>query len=154
MKQWHIQGGAHMIEILMVDDDEGDVLMTQEALEIARFENNFHAVHDGLEALDFMKKEGRFSGCLTPDLVLLDLNMPRMDGHEIWSWMRTHKQYKLTPVVILTTSSSEKDVLKSYQEQASCFITKPVDLEQFNKTIKAIDDFWTSIVRLPPKTKM
>ncbi len=143
-----------MIEILMVDDDEGDALMTQEALEDAKFANNFYTVHDGLEALEFMEQRGRFADAPRPDLVLLDINMPRMNGHEVLSWMREQDAYKLTPVVILTTSSSDEDVLKSYEKHANCFVTKPVDLQQFNKVVQVIDEFWTSIVRLPPKQKV
>lgn len=142
----------HMIEILMIDDDEGDVLMAQEALEDAKLVNNFYTVHDGLEAIEFMEKQGHFSDMPTPDLVLLDINMPRMNGHEVLSWMREHSTYKLTPVVILTTSSSDNDILKSYEKHANCFITKPVDLEKFNKVVATIDEFWAGIVKLPPKT--
>lgn len=140
---------VRMIEILMVDDDEGDALMTKEALEEAKFANNFYVVNDGLEALEFMQKEGRFTDVPSPDLVLLDINMPRMNGHEVLTWMRQQKDYRLTPVVVLTTSSSQADILKSYEEHANCFITKPVDLEQFNNVVKVIDEFWTGIVRLP-----
>lgn len=144
---------AQIIDILMVDDDEGDALMAQEALEEAKFANNFHVVHDGLEALAFMEKKEQFSDVPTPDLVLLDINMPRMNGHEVLTWMRGHEIYKRTPVVILTTSSSDEDVLKSYEKHANCFVTKPVDLGQFNKVVNMIDEFWTGIVRLPPKPK-
>jgi len=139
-----------MIEILMVDDDEGDTFLAQKALEESKFGNNLFIVHDGIEALEFLEKRGEFTDAPTPDLVLLDLNMPRMNGHEVLSWMRDQEKYKYTPVVILTTSSASVDILKSYENQASCFITKPVDLKQFNKVIKAIDEFWTGIVRLPP----
>lgn len=140
-----------MIEILMVDDDEGDTLMTQEALEKAQFSNQFHIVHDGLQALDFMQKQGAFTDAPSPDLVLLDINMPRMNGHEVLAWMRTQQAYKITPVIILTTSSSEEDILKSYEQHANCFITKPVNMDQFNQFIKTINEFWTGIVSLPSK---
>lgn len=143
-----------MIEILMVDDDEGDVLMTREALEEAKFANNFHVVNDGFEALEFMGKNGKFSDAPTPDLLLLDINMPRMGGHEVLAWMRTQDAYKLTPVVILTTSSAHDDIVKSYENHANCFVTKPVDLLQFNKVIQVIDEFWTGIVKLPPKQNL
>lgn len=143
---------VRMIEILMVDDDEGDTLMTSEALEEAKFANNFHVARDGIEALEFLEKTGRFADVPTPDLVLLDINMPRMNGHEVLEWMREHPTYRLTPVVILTTSSSDEDILKVYEKHANCFVTKPVDLEQFNKVVKMIDEFWTGIVQLPPKS--
>ncbi len=142
---------ARMIDILLVDDDEGDVLMTREALEDAKYANNLFVAYDGLEALEFMQKQGAHSEVPTPDLVLLDINMPRMGGHEVLAWMREQDAYKLTPVVMLTTSSSDVDIFKSYEYQANCFVTKPVDLAQFNKVIHAIDYFWTGIVRLPPK---
>lgn len=144
---------AQIVEILMVDDDEGDAFMAQEALENAKFANNFYIARDGLEAMEFMEKKGKFSEMPTPDLVLLDINMPRMNGHELLSWMREHETYKVTPVIILTTSSSDEDIFKSYEKHANCFITKPLELKQFNEVIKAIDEFWTGIVKLPPKTK-
>jgi CheY-like chemotaxis protein len=144
---------TQMIEILIVDDDEGDTFLTQEALRDAKVANSLHVVHDGVEALEFMEKAGRYSDAPTPDLVLLDINMPRMNGYEVLSWMRKTSDYKLTPVVILTTSSAEHDVMKSYEESANCYITKPVDLEQFHKVVSAIDSFWTGVVKLPPKPK-
>lgn len=139
------------IEILIVDDDEGDAFMAQEALGETKIANNIHIARDGLEAIDFMEKNGDYKKCPTPDLVLLDLNMPRMNGHEVLAWIRAHEKYKIIPVIILTTSSSDKDVLASYQKFANCFITKPVDLKHFNKVIKYIDEFWTNIARLPQK---
>ena len=142
---------ARIIEILMVDDDAGDTLMAQEALEEAKFANNFYVVHDGIEALDFLQKQGAYIDAPSPDLILLDLNMPRMNGHEVLTWIRESDEYKLTPVIILTTSSSDQDILSSYQKQANCFITKPVDLQKFNEVVKYIDGFWTGIVQLPPK---
>ena len=138
-----------MAEILMVDDDEGDTLMAQEALEESKFSNNFHVVHDGVDAVDFMEKKGAYGDAPTPDLVLLDINMPRMNGHEVLTWMRAHEHYRYTPVVMLTTSNSNDDIIKSYEKQANCFITKPVDLPKFNEVVRAIDEFWTGIVQLP-----
>lgn len=138
-----------LLEILIVDDDAGDALMTQEALEDSDCPNNFHVVHDGVDALAFMKKEGEYSDVPTPDIVFLDINMPRMNGHEVLSWMRRHETYKTVPVVIFTTSNSDEDILKSYQNHANCFITKPTDLESFNKVVKTINEFWTNIVQLP-----
>ncbi|MBX2834939.1 MAG: response regulator [Micavibrio sp.] len=140
-----------IVEILMVDDDEGDTFMVQEALADSSCANNFQVVHDGEEALEFMGKQGRFSDAATPDIVLLDINMPRMNGHEVLSWMRDQEAYKLTPVIILTTSSSDIDIRESYEKQANCFITKPVDLKKYDGVIKVIDQFWTEIVKLPPK---
>jgi len=142
-----------MIEILMVDDDEGDTFMTQEALEEAEFVNNFHVVRDGLEALDFMEKKGDFSDAPSPDLILLDINMPRMNGHEVLAWVRGHSVYKSTPVIMLTTSSSEQDILKCYENYANCYVTKPADLNEFNNVVKIIDKFWTGIVKLPRNSR-
>lgn len=143
--------GVHMIEILMVDDDEGDTLLAQEALEEAKFANHLHIARDGMEAMEFIEKQGKFADKPTPDLILLDLNMPRMNGHEFLGWIKSQDAYKMIPVVILTTSNSDTDVLNSYNKQANCYITKPVDLTQFNKVVQSIDEFWTGIVRLPPK---
>lgn len=138
---------------MMVDDDEGDALMTREALADANVANNFHVVHDGLEALQFLRKEAPHSDAPTPDIVLLDINMPRMNGHEVLQWMRSEKQYKRTPVIIWTTSSSEADIIKSYDESANCFITKPMRLEEFNDVVQAINRFWHDVARLPRKSE-
>lgn len=142
---------AKIIEILMVDDDEGDTFMAQEALEESKFANKMHIAYDGLEALEFMEKKGKYSDAPTPDLVLLDINMPRMHGHEVLKWMRAHDTYKCTPVVMLTTSNSPQDIQQSYEQHANCYVTKPVDLDQFNHIVKSIDAFWTGIVQLPRK---
>lgn len=140
------------IDILMVDDDEGDLLMTREALEDSPYENSFHTAHDGMEALAFMEKKDAFSDAPTPDLILLDINMPRMNGHEVLQWMRQHKTYKRTPVIMLTTSASDHDILKSYESHANCYVTKPADLSQFNTVVQAIDSFWSNIAKLPTKS--
>lgn len=139
-----------MINVLLVEDDEGDAFMAREALESAEFSNNLHIVHDGLQALDFFRKEKEFSGAPTPDLVLLDINMPRMNGHEVLSWMRGDEGYTLTPVIIFTTSSSQEDIVLRYKNHGNCFVTKPVEQEQFDKVVKMINEFWAGVVQLPP----
>lgn len=143
---------VQMIEILMIDDDEGDTLMAKESLEEAKFANNFNVVRDGMEAIEYLERKGAYTDAMRPDLILLDLNMPRMNGHEFLTWVKEHDDFRLIPVVILTTSSSDQDILTSYEKHANCFITKPVDLEQFTKVVQYIDEFWTGIVKLPPIT--
>jgi len=142
-----------VIEVLMVDDDEGDTLMAQEAFEDIGFPHNFHIVHDGIQALDFMEKKGEFVDAPDPDFVLLDINMPRMNGHEVLDWIRHHHKYELIPVVILTTSHSDEDIFKSYKGRANSFVTKPTDIREFNNAVRAIREFWFSVARLPTLKK-
>lgn len=138
-----------IVEILMAEDDEGDALMTKEALAEAKVANRLHLVSDGEQAIEFLQKKGSYINSPTPDMILLDLNMPRMNGYEVLDWVKNHQTFKRIPVVILTTSDSEQDVIKSYDNRANCFITKPVDLKQFMKVVQYIDEFWMGIVRLP-----
>ena len=138
------------IEILLVEDSPGDVRLTQEALADAKIRNRISVVNDGLEALAFLQQEGQYEGAPRPDLILLDLNMPRMDGRELLAAIKLKDGLKTIPVVVLTTSDADADILKSYELQASCYITKPVDLEQFITVVAGIEEFWFSIVKLPP----
>ena len=138
------------IEILLVDDNPGDIRLTQEALKESKVLNNIHIVEDGMEALEFLRKEGRFKNVITPDIVLLDLNLPKRNGREVLADIKADDCLKKIPVVILTMSRAEEDILKSYALHANCYITKPVDMDQFVKIVRSIENFWFSIVRLPP----
>jgi CheY-like chemotaxis protein len=137
------------IHILLVDDNEGDILLTREALEEAKIVNRISVAYDGMEAIRFLKKAPPFSHGDTPDLILLDINLPKMDGKEVLSIIKSDPELKRIPVIMLTTSSSEKDILTSYNNYANCYITKPVDLERFMEVVRTIEDFWISIVKLP-----
>jgi two-component system, chemotaxis family, response regulator Rcp1 len=140
---------AKSIEILLVEDNPADVRLTQEALREGKVHNNLHIARDGIEALEFLRRQGRHAGAARPDLVLLDLNLPRKDGREVLAEIKADDELKTIPVVVLTTSSAEADILRTYKLHANCFITKPVDLEQFVAVVKSIDDFWLTVVRLP-----
>lgn len=137
------------IEILLVEDNPGDVRLTVEGLKESNVRNNLHVARDGVEAMAFLRGEGSQTGAVRPDLILLDLNLPRMDGREVLSEIKSDAKLKTIPVVVLTTSRSEQDVLRSYELQANCYISKPVDLEQFITVVKSIEDFWFTIVTLP-----
>lgn len=137
------------IHILLVEDNEGDIMLTTEALEEKKIANKVSVVKNGRDAIDFMLKRGKYSNESTPDLVLLDINLPLKSGHEVLKELKTNELTKQIPVIILTTSSSEEDVKKSYGNHANCFITKPVDVDDFLNAISLIEDFWFSIVKLP-----
>jgi CheY-like chemotaxis protein len=137
------------IEILLVEDNPGDVRLTREALKEGRVLNNLHVAGDGVVALEYLRREGKFANAPTPDLIFLDLNLPRMDGRELLSVIKTDPDLRRIPVVILTTSKAEEDILKTYNLHANCYITKPVDLDQFVTVIKSVEDFWFTIVKLP-----
>src|SRR5437899_1755492 len=137
------------IEILLVEDNPGDVRLTAEGLKESKVRNHLHIARDGVEAMEFLRREGRYVSAVRPDLILLDLNLPRMDGREVLSAIKSDSKLKTIPVVVLTTSRAEQDVLRSYELQANCYITKPVDLEQFITVVKSIEDFWFTIVTLP-----
>jgi two-component system, chemotaxis family, response regulator Rcp1 len=141
------------VEILLVEDNPGDIRLTREALKEGKVRNNLASVTDGIEALAYLRNEGQFSDAVRPDIILLDLNMPRMDGRETLKEIKNDPDLKRIPVVILTTSKDEADILKSYNLHANCFITKPVDLEQFIEVVKSVEDFWMTIVKLPPNAK-
>jgi chemotaxis family two-component system response regulator Rcp1 len=137
------------IHILLVDDNEGDILLTREALEEARIINQISIAYDGIEAINFLKKRPPFGGTSMPDLILLDINLPKMGGTEVLSIIKNDPDLKRIPVIMLTTSSAEKDILASYDNYANCYITKPVDLDRFMDVVRTIEDFWISIVKLP-----
>jgi CheY-like chemotaxis protein len=139
------------VEILLVEDNPGDVRLTIEALKEGKVRNNLSVVKDGVEALAFLRREGSFAGATRPDLILLDLNLPKKDGREVLAEIKEDGALRRIPVVVLTTSKAEEDILRTYDLHANCYITKPVDLEQFISVVRSIDDFWLSVVRLPPK---
>lgn len=141
------------IEILLVEDNPADIRLTQEALREGKVRNNLSIVRDGVEAITFLRKQAPFEEAPHPDLILLDLNLPRRDGREVLSEVKADPVLKRIPVVVLTTSKSEEDVLKSYNLHANCYVTKPVDLEQFISVVRTIDEFWLAVVKLPPEGK-
>jgi len=141
---------APPVEILLVEDNPGDVRLTQEALKEGKVYNNLHWVKDGVEALEFLRHEGKHSDAPRPDIILLDLNLPKKDGREVLSVIKGDERFKQIPVVILTTSKAEEDVLRSYELHANCYITKPVDLDKFIQVVHSIDRFWLTVVTLPP----
>jgi CheY-like chemotaxis protein len=136
------------IEILLVEDDPGDVLLTREAF-AAKIDNTLHVVNDGVEAIAFLRKEGRYAGTPVPDLILLDLNLPRMDGREVLATIKADDMLRLIPVVVLTTSDAEEDVVSSYSLYANAYVSKPVDFERFIDVVRQIDEFFVSVVRRP-----
>jgi chemotaxis family two-component system response regulator Rcp1 len=145
--------GVKPVEILLVDDSPSDVRLTKEAIKESKMFNNITVARDGVEAMAYLHKEGKYSDAIRPDLILLDLNMPRKDGRETLAEIKADPDLKRIPVVILTVSKAEEDVLKAYNLYANCYVTKPMDIEQFSKIVKTIDDFWFSIVTLPPNGK-
>jgi CheY-like chemotaxis protein len=148
-----IAANATPIEILLVEDSPGDVRLTREALRDAKVQNTLRVASDGLQATSFLWRQGKYSGAPRPDLILLDLNLPIKSGRELFEEIKLDPSLKSIPVVILTTSTAEEDILRSYQLHANCYITKPVDLDQFLKVVKTIDNFWLAIVNLPPTAK-
>jgi len=139
------------VEILLVEDNPLDVIMTREALEDGKVCNNLSVVEDGEQAMDFLHRKGAYADAPRPDVILLDLNLPRKDGREVLIEIKADPMLQHIPVIVLTTSKAEEDIVRSYKLHANCFITKPVDLEQFTNVIKSIEDFWFEIVKLPPK---
>ncbi|MFB0517360.1 MAG: response regulator [Candidatus Neomarinimicrobiota bacterium] len=139
------------INILLVEDNPGDVRLTQEALKETKVLNSLQVVHDGVEALAFLHREVQYADAAYPDLILLDLNLPRKDGREVLAEIKSDDILRRIPVVVLTISEAEEDILKTYDLHANCYITKPLDLEKFAKVVKTIEDFWMTIVKLPPK---
>jgi CheY-like chemotaxis protein len=137
------------IEVLLVEDDPGDVLLIREAFEFNKVHNNLNVVSDGEQALAYLRGEGEYAGSNRPDLVLLDLNLPRKDGREVLAEVKGDPSLRAIPIVVLTTSEAEEDVLKSYELHANAYVTKPVDFERFVSIVRQIDDFFVSVVRLP-----
>jgi CheY-like chemotaxis protein len=139
------------IEVLLVEDDPGDVLMTREAFEEHKVRNRLNVVSDGVDALAYLRREKPFEEAVRPDLILLDLNLPRRDGREVLAEIKNDSVLRQIPVVVLTTSQADEDVLRSYQLHANAYVTKPVDFDRFVSVVKQIDDFFISVVRLPPR---
>lgn len=139
------------IEILLVEDNPGDARLTREALALSKVRNHLHHARDGEEAIAFLRHEGAYEDAPEPDLILLDLNLPRRSGREVLEEVKMDARLKHIPVVVLTSSQAEEDILHSYQLHANCFITKPVDLEQLNKVVQGIEQFWFTLVTLPPE---
>jgi chemotaxis family two-component system response regulator Rcp1 len=138
------------INILLVEDNPGDARLAKEALKDSKLLNHLDIVSDGVEAIDYIHKQGQYNDAPRPDLILLDLNLPRKDGREVLKELKEDDNYKRIPVVILTISKAEEDILRSYNLHANCFITKPIDLEQFINVVQSIQEFWFRIVKLPP----
>jgi two-component system, chemotaxis family, response regulator Rcp1 len=138
------------IDILLVEDNLGDVRLTREALKEGKVYNNLHWAKDGVEALEFLRREGIYAKAPRPDIILLDLNLPKKDGREVLSVIKNDDKLRHIPVVVLTTSKAEEDVLRSYELHANCYVTKPVDLEKFIVVVQSIDRFWLTVVTLPP----
>ncbi len=137
------------VEVLLVEDNPGDVRLTLEALKDGKVNNHLSVVEDGVEALAFLRREGKYADASRPDLILLDLNLPKKDGREVFAEIKTDEDLKRIPVVVLTTSKAEEDILKTYNLHANCYITKPVDFDQFVIVVRLIEDFWFTIVKLP-----
>jgi len=141
------------IDILLVEDNVGDARLAKEALKESKLKNDLHIVGDGIDAMDFLHGKGKFLNAPRPDLILLDLNLPKKDGREVLAEIKNDIDLKRIPVVILTISKAEEDILKTYNLHANCYITKPLDLDQFMKVVRSIEDFWLTIVKLPPDGK-
>jgi two-component system, chemotaxis family, response regulator Rcp1 len=138
------------IRILMVEDNDGDVFLTTEALKSAKVANELFVVHDGVECMDFLRQKGKYADALRPDLILLDLNLPRRDGREVLAELKPDPDLRKIPVVVLTSSSAEIDVAQAYDLHANCYIVKPVDFANLLSVVRAIENFWLNVVRLPP----
>jgi CheY-like chemotaxis protein len=149
-----IGADAMPIEVLLVEDSPGDVRLTREAFKDAKVHINLHVAPDGAEAMDFLNRKGKHSNVPRPDLILLDLNLPKKDGREVLEEIKQSPELKSIPVVVLTTSASEADILRSYRLHANCYITKPVGLDGFLKVVKSIDNFWLSVVKLPREPRL
>jgi len=144
-----MQFQTHFIEILLVEDNEGDVELTREAFKESKVRNNIHVVNDGQAALDFIYRKPGYEDAVRPDVMLLDINLPRKDGKEVLKIVKNDPDLKHIPVVILTSSEAEKDIVKSYQLHANCYIAKPVTLESFMEVIRSVEEFWLGVVKLP-----
>lgn len=140
---------SRQVEFLLAEDNPGDVRLTQEALRESKIRNNLNVVPDGVEAMAFLRKQGKYAEAPTPDVVLLDLNLPKKDGREVLADIKSDPVLKRIPVVIITSSEAEQDILRTYDLHANCYVTKPVDLDQFIKVIQSIENFWLTIVKLP-----
>lgn len=139
------------VDILLVEDNPGDVELIRESLSEGKMRNEMHVVEDGIDAMKFLHKQGKYGEAPCPDLVLLDLNLPKKSGREVLQEIKSDPQLKFIPVVVLTSSKAEEDIVKSYNLHANCYITKPVDFDQFMQVVKSIEDFWLTVVKLPCK---
>ncbi|NHN42752.1 response regulator [Halorubellus sp. JP-L1] len=145
------RGGEDPVDILLVEDNPGDVRLTREAFEAGQIRNTLHVARDGVEALEFLRQQGEYADVPRPDIVLLDLNLPRKDGDEVLAEIRADPDLETLPVIVLTSSSAEEDVVRSYELQANAFLTKPVDPMEFVEIVRSFQEFWLSVVRLPPE---
>ena len=141
------------IQILMVEDNDGDILLTTRALKEAKVANHVHVAHDGVEALEFLRRQGKYADAPRPDLIILDLNLPRKDGRQVLAEIKPDPELRSIPVVVLTSSNAEADVVKSYDLHANCYLVKPVDFAGLMAIIKSIESFWLTVVKLPPNGK-
>jgi two-component system, chemotaxis family, response regulator Rcp1 len=146
--------GQESIDILIVEDNPGDARLIREALNDNKFYSTLYIVSDGVEALAFLRNHGRYSDAPKPDLIILDLNLPRKDGREVLAEIKSDEEFMHIPVVIMTISQAEEDILKTYKLHANCYISKPIDLNEFIRVIKSIEEFWFSVVKLPPKNEI
>jgi CheY-like chemotaxis protein len=140
-----------VVDVLLVEDDPGDVVLIKEAFEYNKVHNTLHIVSDGVEALEFLHRRGQYEGAPRPDLVLLDLNLPRKDGREVLEEVKADRDLRTIPVVVLTTSEAEEDILRSYDLHANAYVTKPVDFDRFIEVVRLIDDFFVTVVKLPTR---
>jgi chemotaxis family two-component system response regulator Rcp1 len=147
------RGASQPIEVLLVEDNPGDVRLTREALRDGKVHNNLSVAPDGVEALAFLRREGKYADAPRPDVILLDLNLPKKDGREVLEEVKADPSLRNIPVVILTSSEAERDIAQAYALHANCYVTKPVDLDQFITVVKSIEDFWFTIVKLPPEPR-
>lgn len=138
------------VEILLVEDNPGDIVLTQEAFKSAKVANTLNVVRDGEEALMYLRRQGQFASVAIPDIILLDLNLPRIDGREVLEEIKKDPELKQIPIVILTSSEADSDVLQTYNLHVNCYVVKPVDFDKFMKVIQAVNDFWLTVVKLPP----
>jgi two-component system response regulator len=143
-----------LIDILVVEDNPGDARLIREILNDSKIFSSLYITRDGIDAMEFLHKKGRYKSVPKPDLIILDLNLPRKDGREVLAELKHDEKLKHIPIVIMTISQAEEDIVKSYNLHANCYITKPIDLNQFIKVVKSIEDFWFSVVKLPPKTEI
>lgn len=140
------------VQILLVEDNEGDIMLVEEAFDEAKLANILSVVKNGEQAIQFLNKEEPFTSAVTPDLIILDVNLPRKNGHEVLQYIKNSSKLKHIPVIMLTTSSSDKDISLSYENHANCYITKPVEVNDFLRAVTSIEDFWISLVQLPTHT--
>ena len=147
------RGAGKPVEILLVEDNTDDVTLTQEALDAGKVSNNLSVAWDGVEALQYLNREGPYADAPEPDIILFDLNLPKKDGREVLAEIKSDERLKHIPVVVLTTSQAEQDILKSYRLHASCYVTKPVDFDEFIEIVQSIEDFWFTIVKLPSASR-